>query len=485
MGIWSRKSVALLCAEAEGTGEQRLPRNLGIIGVTAFGIGSTIGAGIFSLTGEVAAHQAGPAVTLSFLIASIACFFAGLCYAEFAAMVPIAGSAYSYAYATLGELVAWLIGWTLTLEWLFSVSICAISWSGYVVAALKDMGRPLPAAVSAAPFMIDAHNHLTATGAWFNLPAALVVIGCTALLLVGTRTSTTINTVIVLAKILTLIAVVVVGARYVRVENWYPFVPPNHGEVGQFGWSGVARGAGTLFFAYLGFDGVSTLAEEAKNPQRTVPLSLFLSLAICTALYLGVSLVITGLANYQQLGVDDPLYFALSASHAPVAWLKVVVAVVAVFGLISVVLVGIIGQARIFYAMARDGLLPAAFSRLSKRQVPWIGTVVTGVVAAITAGLVPLDQLGELVSIGTLLAFVMVCAGVWIMRHIAPGVRRPFRTPWVPLIPLLGVVCCVSLMGFLPSITWLRLVIWLGVGLLAYAAYGYRHSTLRAQAATS
>ena len=483
MGIWSRKSVALLCAEAEGTGDRRLPRNLGIIGLTAFGVGSTIGAGIFSLTGDVAAHQAGPAVTLSFLIASVACFFAGLCYAEFAAMVPIAGSAYSYAYATLGEIIAWLIGWCLTLEWLFSVSICAISWSGYVTAALKDTGWPLPAVISAVPFMIDAHNHVTATGAWFNLPATLVVLACTALLLVGTRTSTTINTVIVVAKVLALVAVVIVGARYVRVENWYPVVPPNRGEVGQFGWSGVARGAGALFFAYLGFDGVSTLAEEARNPQRTVPLSLFLSLAICTVLYLGVSLVITGLASYKQLGVDDPLYFALSASHAPVAWLKAVVAVVAVFGLISVIIVGILGQVRIFYAMARDGLLPAAFVRLSKRQVPWIGTIVTGVVAAITAGLVPLDELGELVSIGTLLAFVIVCAGVWIMRYIAPEARRPFRTPWVPLIPLLGVACCLSLMGFLPSITWLRLVIWVGVGVLVYAVYGYRHSTLRAQTA--
>jgi APA family basic amino acid/polyamine antiporter len=287
----------------------------------------------------------------------------------------------------------------------------------------------------------------------------------------------------VVAKVLALVAVVIVGARYVRVENWSPFVPPSGGEVGQFGWSGVARGAGALFFAYLGFDGVSTLAEEARNPQRTVPLSLFLSLAICTVLYLGVSLVITGLANYNQLGVDDPLYFALSASHAPVAWLKAVVAVVAFFGLISVVLVGILGQVRIFYAMARDGLLPAAFVRLSKRQVPWIGTIVTGVVAAITAALVPLDQLGELVSIGTLLAFVIVCAGVWIMRYIAPEARRPFRTPWVPLIPILGAACCLALMGFLPSITWLRLVVWIGLGLLVYAGYGYRHSTLRAQTA--
>jgi APA family basic amino acid/polyamine antiporter len=297
----------------------------------------------------------------------------------------------------------------------------------------------------------------------------------------GTQISAAVNTVIVIAKIAALIVFMAVGLRYVRMENWQPFVPANGGAFGQFGWSGVARGAGTLFFAYIGFDGVSTLAEEAKDPQRTLPLSLFWSLAVCTALYVGVSLVITGLTSYRNLGVSDPLYFALSASKASLLWLQALIAVVAIFGLVSVVLVSIVSQSRIFFAMSRDGLLPPAFARLSDRNVPSVGTLVTGVLAAVIAGFVPLGLLGELISIGTLLAFAIVCAGVWILRGIAPEARRPFRTPWVPVVPILGVLCCVILMLSLPADTWIRLVIWVGLGLLVYAAYGYRHSALRAQ----
>lgn len=484
MGIWSRKTVGTLCDEAEGKGSQRLPRSLGIVGLTAFGVGCTIGAGIFSLTGDVAAHQAGPAVTLAFVLASVACFFAGLCYAEFAAMVPIAGSAYSYAYATLGELVAWIIGWCLMLEWLFSASVVAISWSGYVTAALKDMGVVVPAVIASSPFSADVHYHITATGSLIDLPAVLVTLGCTALLLYGTKASANVNTTIVIAKVLALVALIVAGASYVHVENWHPFVPANSGEFGQFGWSGVARGAATLFFAYIGFDGVSTLAEETKNPQRTLPWSLFASLFICTVLYVGVSLVITGLTSYRGLDVPDPLYYALVTSHMPLVWLKFVIAVVAIFGLISVVLVSIVGQVRIFFAMARDGLIPAALGRVDKnRHTPYVGTIVTGVVAAVTAGFVPLGLLGELISIGTLLAFAIVCAGVLILRRIAPGARRPFRTPWVPLIPILGVVSCVALMLSLPNGTWIRLVVWIGAGLAVYALYGRRHSKLRKELA--
>jgi APA family basic amino acid/polyamine antiporter len=478
MGIWSRKSVDAMRLEAGASGAH-LHRSLGVVSLTAFGVGSTIGAGIFVLTGAQAAHHAGPAVTYAFILASLACFFAGLCYAEFAAMVPIAGSAYSYAYATMGELVAWIIGWCISLEYVFSAAVVAIGWSGYTQSALGDLGIHLPALLAAAPFKLDG-GHIVATGALVDLPAVLVTLGCTLLLVISTRQSAILNTIIVSAKVAAIAIIIVVGARYVDPANWHPFVPPNTGEYGSFGWSGVARAAGVVFFAYIGFDGISTLAEECHNPQRTIPLSLFAALAICTALYIGVSLVITGLTNYTTLDVPDPIYFALSTVQADLGWLKFLVAVVAVFGLISVILFSLLGQVRILYAMGRDGLMPAAFARTSPRfKTPHVGTLWTGALAAATAGFVPLDILGELISIGTLLAFAMVCAGILVLRRTAPDAHRPFRTPWVPLVPILGVVCCLYLMRSLPADTWLRLVIWLAIGLAIYWSYGRRHSKLR------
>ena len=484
MSFGSRKTIESCTADVSGEAGPRLRRSLGVVGLTAFGVGSTIGAGIFSLTGDVAAHQAGPAVSLSFVLASIACFFAGLCYAEFAAMVPISGSAYSYAYVTLGEGTAWIIGWSLVLEWLFSASVVAISWSGYTSAALQSMGFPLPKFLIHSPFAIDAAGHWSLSGAWFDLPAVLVVLACTALALAGTRTSAGVNTVIVVAKVIALILIMAVGAEYIHAQNWRPFIPHNTGAFGQFGWSGVARAAGTLFFAYIGFDGVSTLAEEARNPQRTVPLSLFASLLICTLLYVGVSLIITGLTNYRSLGVADPLYFALTQAGVSLGYLRGLVAVVAIAGLLSVVLASIVGQVRIFYAMARDGLLPRAFGRLSRSAgIPYLATIITGIAASVMAAFLPLELLGELISIGTLLAFAVVCIGVVVLRKIAPQARRPFRTPWVPLVPMLGLLSCLILMLSLPAGTWIRLVVWTGLGLLVYAAYGRRHSRLSREAA--
>ncbi|HXB17654.1 MAG TPA: amino acid permease [Steroidobacteraceae bacterium] len=480
LGLLRRKSVALCVAESLGERGPHLERALGFWSLTAFGVGCTVGAGIFSLTGDVAAHQAGPAVSLAFVLASLACFFAGLCYAEFAAMVPISGSAYSYSYVTLGELTAWIVGWSLVLEWLFSAALVAISWSGYAQATLRDLGLALPPLLTQAPLALDARHHLLATGAWLDLPAVLVVLACTALLLAGTRTSAAVNTVIVLAKVSALIVLVAVGARYVQPANWRPFIPPNAGGFGQFGWSGVARGAGILFFAYLGFDGVSTLAEEARNPQRTLPWSLFASLLICTALYVSVSLVITGLADFRSLAVADPLYYALSAARGPLGPVRALVSLVALVGLVSVVLACIVGQVRIFYSMARDGLLPPAFARMSgAHRTPVIGTLLTGAVAALIAGLIPLAALGELISLGTLLAFTMVCVGIPMLRRIDPGAHRPFRTPWVPVVPALGIVSCVALMVSLPGGTWLQLCAWGALGLIIYAAYGRRHSRLR------
>lgn len=481
MSLWSRKPLAVCLAESRGERGPHLRRSLGFWSLTAFGVGCTIGAGIFSQTGDVAAHQAGPAVWLAFVAASVACFFAGLCYAEFAAMVPISGSAYSYAYVTLGELIAWVIGWSLVLEWLFSASLVAISWSGYLRSALHDLGVTFPPLLSQSPFSLDARHHLIATGAWVDLPAVAVVLGCSALLLAGTRTSAAVNTAIVLAKVLALSVLVAVGAHYVHPANWRPLIPQNAGSFGEFGWSGVARGAGILFFAYIGFDGVSTLAEEARNPQRTLPLSLFASLLVCTVLYVAVSLVVTGLADYRTLGVADPLYYALSAARVPLAPVKALVSVVALVGLVSVVLACIVGQVRIFYSMARDGLLPRALGRVSGASgTPVLATLATGGVAALIAGLVPLAALGELISLGTLLAFGMVCVGVLVLRRVDPGAQRPFRTPWVPLVPLLGVASCLTLMLSLPGATWLQLAAWSAIGLLIYGLYGRRHSQLRA-----
>ena len=483
MSFWSRKTVEMCVAEAYGEGGPRLRRSLGVVGLTAFGVGCTIGAGIFSLTGDVAAHQAGPAVSLSFVLASIACFFAGLCYAEFAAMVPISGSAYSYSFVTLGEGVAWIIGWSLVLEWLFSASVVAISWSGYASAALQDLGLSLPAVLTRGPFALSASGQWGLSGAWVDMPAVLVVAACTALALAGTRTSAAVNTAIVVAKVIALVLIIVMGVKYVHSGNWRPFIPANAGEFGEFGWSGVARAAGTLFFAYIGFDGVSTLAEEARDPQRTLPWSLFASLLICTVLYVSVSIVITGLANYRSLDVPDPLYFALTRAGVSLGYLRGLVAVVAIVGLLSVVLASIVGQVRIFYSMARDGLLPGAFGRLSGSSgIPYLATIITGIAATVMAGVLPLELLGELISIGTLLAFAMVCAGVVILRRIAPDARRPFRTPWVPVVPALGLLSCVALMLSLPAGTWLRLIVWTGIGLLIYAAYGRRHSRLSAAA---
>jgi len=480
MGAWSRKSIEKLRAEAHGGDRPALQRTLGILNLTAFGVGNTVGAGIFVYAGTVSAAHAGPAVTLCFILASIVCFFAGLCYAEYASMVPVAGSAYSYAYATFGELVAWIIGWCIMFEYLFSASLVAISWSGYVTSSLGDLGIHIPAVLANAPLRADAASHIALTGAWINLPAVLVTLACTALLIVGTRKSAIVNSVIVIAKVLALLVLVAACLPHIDSRLWHPFIPPNSGKFGEFGWSGVLQGAGIVFFAYIGFDGVSTLAEEAKNPQRTMPWSLGLSLAICTALYIAVCLAVTGIADYHLLNVPDPLYKALSLARANLSWLKALIAVVAGFGLIPVILLSLLGQVRIFFAMGRDGLLPAAFSRCSQRfHTPHVGTIVTGIASAFFAGLFPLDILGELISIGTLMAFAIVCFGIIVLRRRMPDTERPFRTPWVPVVPILGVISCLVLMVSLPGSTWLRLAVWLAIGFAIYFGYGQKHSRLR------
>jgi basic amino acid/polyamine antiporter, APA family len=488
-GLFARKSVeALRSATATddwsdpGTppmGTTKLPRALGLLSLTCFGVGGTIGAGIFVLTGAVAADHAGPAVVLSFILASFACALAGLCYAELAAIVPVAGSAYTYAYATLGELVAWIVGWCLVLEYLFSSSLVAIGWAGYFASMAAEFGLHIPTAFTQAPLDVGTTG-LVATGAVCNVPAVAVVCFCTLLLLAGTQVSARINNLIVIVNVVAIVVVGVAGLLYADPAHWSPFIPANTGHLGSFGVSGVVTGAAIVFYAYVGFDCVSAMSQETRNAQRTVPLALLAALGICTLLYALIALMVTGLAEYHTLAVPDPVYVALAAAGPALAWARSLVGAVIIVGLISALLVTLIGQVRIFYAMARDGLLPRAFMRVHPRlHTPHIGSLTTGLVAAVVAGVFPLRLLGELISIGTLLAFVVVCVGVLVLRQRRPELPRPFRVPGYPWVPLGGVVVCLALMVNLPWSTWIRLAVWLALGLLTYAGYGWRHSSLR------
>ncbi|MBA3557878.1 MAG: amino acid permease [Gemmatimonadaceae bacterium] len=479
MGLWSKKSISSLQAEASHEGEGSLRRSLGAVNLTFLGIGAIIGAGIFVLTGNAAATYAGPAVVLSMVLAGIACGFAGLCYAEFASMIPIAGSAYTYGYATLGEFFAWIIGWDLMLEYLFGAATVAVGWSGYFGAFMEQMGINLPAAYMNAPLAVDAANNFSRTGAVLNVPAMVLIGLMTVILVVGIRESANFNNVIVFLKVSIIFLVIGFGFVFVNSDNWHPFIPENTGTFGEFGISGILRGAGVIFFAYIGFDAVSTAAQEAKNPQKDMPIGILGSLAICTILYVLMALVMTGLAPYTELNVPDPVFVAVAKAGPGLNWLTYPITIAAIAGLASVVLVMLMAQPRIFYSMSRDGLLPPIFGKVHpKFKTPYITTILTGVVAAVVAGIFPIGLLGQLVSIGTLLAFVIVCAGVWILRVRSPEIPRAFRTPLVPLVPILGILSCFGLMAFLPLDTWLRLLIWLGLGVLIYFAYGRHHSHL-------
>lgn len=465
------KAIAAL--QGQGDRAEGLSRDIGLFALVCFGVGSTVGAGIFVLTGTVAAQHSGPAVALSFLIASGACLLAGLCYAELAAMMPVAGSAYSYSHASMGELAAWMVGWCLILEYLFAGALVAIGWSAYVQSVLLDIGIGFPALFAKAPFELSPTRELVATGSIVDLPAVLLTLVCTGLLLRGTEFSARVNNLIVVVKIGAMLIVVMAGFAFVDHTNWTPFIPANSGTFGHFGWSGVMQGAGVLFFAYVGFDAVSTLAQEVRNPQRTIPRALMASLGVTTLLYALVGLVITGLVSYRLLNVADPVYVALNHAGPGLAWAKPIVGFVAIVGLVSVLLVSLLGQARIFYAMGRDGLLPEAFTRVRTRgHIPYVGTLVTGAIAAIAAGVLPLSLLGEVISMGTLFAFVMVAASVLILRRRAPQAARPFRVPLYPWTPLLSIAACVYLMWSLPQDTWTRLLVWLAVGGAIYLGYG-------------
>jgi basic amino acid/polyamine antiporter, APA family len=481
--LFYRKSLESLRVDADAElSKAPLRRELNTFALTCFGVGSTIGAGVFVLTGTVAAQHTGPAVSIAYLLASGVCLLAGLCYAELASMTPVAGSAYSYTYASIGEGAAWVVGWSLLLEYLLSVSIVAIGWSGYARSAFAVLGVHLPRALTASPFELRSAHVLSLSGAIIDLPAVLVTLACVGVVLRGTGTSAKINNVVVLLKVAAILVVLIVGFGAVHPANWLPIVPHNTGAFGDFGWSGILRGASILFFAYTGFDAVSTLGQESHDPQRAIPLSLLSSLAICALIYILVGLLVTGLVDYHLLNVPDPIYLAISHSGRSLFLAQILVAVIAVFGLISVMIVNIIGQVRIFYAMGRDGLLPPAFCRVhAATGTPRVGTIVTGVVAAILAGILPLDLLGELASIGTLLAFAVVCIAVLVLRKRRPQDPRPFRVPWAPYTPLLGAISCFGLMLSLPAATWVRLGVWLILGAFVYCTYGARNSALRRQ----
>ena len=472
-----------------GSGEQ-LQRVLGAWQLVMLGVGAIIGTGIFVLTGQAAAAHAGPAIVISMVLAGLTSVLAALCYSEFASSVPVAGSAYTYAYATLGELVAWVIGWDLILEYALGAATVAVGWSGILITLLGQLGLTFPASLSAAPGTVVPVVGGDPVTAVLNLPAVLVTAAVTALLIVGVSESASVNGVIVVIKVAVLIVVIAAGAMFVDPANWHPFIPPNTGTFGEYGWSGILRGAGVIFFAYIGFDAVSTSAQEARNPQRDMPRGILGSLAICTVLFVLVSGVMVGLVPYQtMLNEPAPLVLTIEAAadraagtpwESPMAIVRVLVTIGGLAGLSSVMVVMMLAQPRIFLSMSRDGLLPAWAGRIHPRyHTPHISTLVTGVVVAIAAGFTPIGTLGALVSIGTLMAFVIVAIGIVVLRRTRPDLPRPFRMPWVPALPVLSAAVSLVLMLGLPRATWERLFIWMATGIVLYFAYGYKHSRLR------
>ncbi len=446
--------------------ETGMRRTLGATALVGLGIGAIVGAGLFSLTGIAAADYAGPAVVISFVIAALGCGFTGLCYSELAGMIPSAGSAYAYAYAALGEVVAWIIGWDLLLEYAVGAGTVAVSWSSYVQSLLHGWGVDLPHWITAAP----------GSGGVVNLPAIGIIVALTLLLVGGIRESARVNAAIVVLKVAVVLTVIGLGAFYVQAANYHPFIPDNTGQFGSFGWSGVLRGAGVVFFAYLGFDAVSTTAAEAHRPQRTIPIGILGALAICTVLYVGFAAVLTGMVNYKQMH-GDAAPVATAIERTPFVWLQVTVKLGVILGFTSVILVGLLGQGRVVYAMAKDGMLPARLGRLHPtRQTPMVAHAVMMLLSGVLAGFVPVEALSRMTSVGTLLAFAIVCGGMLVLRIREPDRPRPFRVPGGPAVPLLGIATCLLMMVFLPWPTWLRLGGWFVLGAVVYAFYSHRRA---------
>ncbi|UHG93842.1 amino acid permease [Spirosoma oryzicola] len=470
------KSLDQLRQEAGESGKSSLKRSLGAFNLVALGIGVIIGAGLFSLTGIAAANHAGPAVTLSFVVAAIGCAFSALCYAEFAAMVPVAGSAYTYAYATLGELFAWIIGWDLILEYSVGAATVAISWSQYLTRFLAKYNLQLPPQLVQSPFESITMADGSVVSGFINLPAVLIVVLVSVIIIRGTQGSAVFNAIVVSLKVLVVLVFIALGWQYINPANYSPYIPPNTGVFGEFGLSGIFRGAGVVFFVFIGFDIVATMAQETKNPQRNMPIGILGSLIVCTVLFVLFGYVMTGLANYTEFK-NSAAPVAIAIEKTPYQWLSQAIILAILIGYTSVILVDLLGQSRVFFSMSRDGLLPRAFSDIHVRfQTPWRSNILLCIFISLFAGLVPIRVVGEMTSIGTLLAFILVCLGVLILRKRQPDAPRAFRTPWVPVVPILGILTCAVMMLSLPLDTWIRLVVWLAIGLVIYFAYGKKRS---------
>ena len=476
--LLKKKDIGAMLRETESGSGSGLKRDLTATNLVALGIGAIVGTGIFVITGQAAAEYAGPALTISFIISALGCVLAGFCYAEFAAMIPVSGSVYSYSYTTMGEGLAWFIGWTLILEYLFACSSVAVGWSGYMLSILNEWGVHLPQQLAMAPLDHTAEGWVF-SGSIINFPAVFIVATISAFLMGGIKQSASVNNVIVVIKVGVILLFIFFGISYINAENWVPYIPENTGEFGRFGPSGILRGAAVVFFAYLGFDALSTAAQETKNPQKDMPKGILISLLICAILYVAVTLVLTGIVNYRELAVDAPIALAIDRAGSGLAWLSPFIKLGAIAGLSSVILVMMMGQSRIYYSISKDGLIPGTFAKVSKNGTPQRATILACIATGTIAGLLPLHVLAELVSIGTLMAFAVVCISVVVLRKTRPDLKRPFKAPFSPVLPLLGAALCMAQMAALPWATWSRLIIWTVIGFVIYFTYGIYHSKLQ------
>jgi APA family basic amino acid/polyamine antiporter len=471
---FTKKPLAALFKEADETGEHTLKRTLSATNLTTLGIGAIIGAGLFSITGLAAGYNAGPAVTISFVIAAIGCAFAGLCYAEFASMIPVAGSAYTYSYATMGRMMAWIIGWDLVLEYAVGAATVSISWSRYLIKFLDNFNLHLPAQLTMSPFDSALLADGTSVSGVINLPAIFIVVVVSMLLIRGTQESSYVNNIIVFLKVSVVLIFIILGWFHINPANYQPYIPANTGTFGEYGWSGILRAAGIIFFAYIGFDAVSTAAQEAKNPKRDMPIGILASLAICTVLYIVFAYIMTGLAHYTEFkGQDGIAPVAVAIQHTPYGWMKQAIILAILAGYASVILVMLMGQSRVFFSMSKDGFLTPIFSQVHSRfKTPYKSNLMFCLFVSLFAAFVPARVVGEMTSIGTLLAFVLVALGIIVLRKTQPDAPRAFRTPLVPLVPILGILTCLGMMASLPYDTWLRLIIWMAIGFIIYFSYG-------------